>query len=53
MFGSLPWVWLRRLLAKEWQCKPWEIDLAIEEGRADEVALALKLMSLESEYLSG
>jgi hypothetical protein len=51
--GPIPWVWLRRHLAKEWGCFPWQVDEAIDDGRWDEAALALKLLSIENEYKRG
>lgn len=41
----MPWVWVREQLARAWQCFPWEVD----EAPAREVALKLRLMTIEAE----
>ena len=40
----MPWVYVRRVIARSWGVPPWEVDLA----PSDEVALELKLMALEA-----
>jgi hypothetical protein len=44
---NVPWVWTRRVIARNWRCKPWEVDFA----PADEVQLEIRLHNLESEYV--
>jgi len=41
-----PWVWTRRVLARHWGCRPWDVD----EWPADEVVLELRLLALEAEH---
>lgn len=42
---TVPWVYVRRVLAERWGVPPWQVD----EAPHDEVRLELALMSLEAE----
>lgn len=41
----MPWVYIRRAVAKSWGLPPWEVD----EAPYDEVMTELRIMKLENE----
>jgi hypothetical protein len=43
--GPLPWVYVRRDLAKQWGIPPWEVDVAALE----EIQIELAIRSIEAE----
>lgn len=37
-------------MARAWNCKPWEVDEALEDGRRDEIALEIHLTNIEQHW---
>ncbi|NJN53280.1 MAG: hypothetical protein HC804_00105 [Anaerolineae bacterium] len=42
---TVPWVYIRRRVAEQWHCKPWEVD----DAPMDEVMTELRILELEAE----